>query len=866
MTPPADGGMPMIFSCQSRDDGPRLKPLRPHQQRAIDGVRDALRNGYRRPMLCAPTGAGKCLGLGTPVMMFDGSVVAVETIVAGDALMGPDSVPRTVLSTCRGRGEMFRIVPVKGDPWICNDVHVLTLVETTSGKVVDIALDEYLQRNKTFKHCHKLFTPPDGIDFFGAEDPDLDPYFVGVWVGDGSKGLRGVAVTKPDAEIREVCETVAAEHGLRVRSDDSNGTRCVTHHIVGDRGGGQPENGLLNKLRALFVGGFPHDIKVSSRLYRQEFLAGVIDTDGHVANGYVEVIQKRRDLADGIAFVARSLGLKVVERDKVVNGVSYRRLGIAGDFVSAGIVTRIPRKRLACRKQVKVATRTGFRVESIGTGDYAGFEIDGDGRFLLGDFTVTHNTVIAAHVVAGARGKSKRVAFCVPAISLIDQTAERFIENGIDAREIGVIQGDHEWKRPDAPVQICSAQTLARRELPQVDVVVVDEAHIRHKVYEDWMARPEWQRVPFIGLSATPWAKGLGKHYDTLIKPTSVQELIDLGYLSKFRVFAPTHPDLSGVKTLAGDYHEGQLAERMSQPKVVGDVVEQWCARAGGVATLCFAVNRAHARLIHDQFEKVGIAVAYIDANTPREERNEIGRMLHAGAVKVVVNIGTLTTGIDWDVRCISLVRPTKSEMLFQQIIGRGLRTADGKEHCLILDHSDNHIRLGFVTDIDHDDLDMDRGDKSSAKKKDDEDDLPLPRECPICACLVPAACKECPECGHVHKRPVNVLIEDGDLGELLPGGKRKTEKREPVLAQLRRLPPDELMGQLKGYANERGKSDKWCTANYREIMERWPSDATKLAPSRYCSDQLRGWLRRKMIAWAKANEKRGGNHVERSW
>ena len=153
--------------------------------------------------------------------------------------------------------------------------------------------------------------------------------------------------------------------------------------------------------------------------------------------------------------------------------------------------------------------------------------------------TGSGKTVIAAAIVNMARNKGKRVLFCVPAISLIDQTVERFRQNGI--YEIGVMQGQHEMTDYDQPVQVCSVQTLARRTIPAADLVIIDEAHVMFKLYEDWMNRPEWKKVPFIGLTATPWAKGMGAsgRWDHLVIGSTLQDLIDLGHLSSFRVFDP---------------------------------------------------------------------------------------------------------------------------------------------------------------------------------------------------------------------------------------------------------------------------------------------------------------------------------------
>lgn len=467
-------------------------------------------------------------------------------------------------------------------------------------------------------------------------------------------------------------------------------------------------------------------------------------------------------------------------------------------------------------------------------------------------------TVVAAHVVEGLRSRLKRVCFCVPTIDLVDQTMDRFAENGIDRADMGALQGNHAWRRPHAPIQVATGQTLTRRVLPDVDVVIIDEAHRRFEVYDRWMdearARHDpslarkLQRPFFIGLTATPWAKGMGKRYDDLIKVTPMADLIEQGYLSPFKVYAPTHVDLGGVATVKGDYHEGQLAERMNKAELVADVVTTWLRLGEGRPTLCFAVNRAHAKALHDRFEEAGVPVAYVDAKTPREERAEIGRQLEAGTIKVVCNIGCLTTGIDWDVRCLILARPTKSEALFVQIIGRALRTATGKDHAIILDHSDTHLRLGMVTDIDHDELDMGKP-PSKADREAKEKSLPLPKECLACGGLIPAMALECPCCGATRPKPI-FMEADGELSEMGAGGARKPQQKTSDI--LRQRDKRVVYAQLKYIQEERGRSDGWTAHAYRELFEVWPRGMDGITPHEP-DGLLRAYVRAKDIRYAKS-------------
>jgi len=414
----------------------KAKSLREEQRLALRTIATAFRGNTLGGLLRAPPGWGKCLALGTPVLRYDGGIVPVEEIREGDLLMGPDSQPRRVTSTTRGRGPLYRIVPKIGRPWVCNDAHILTLVHSETNLVTDIALQDWLRLPAWKKHHLKQFAPPTGVDFPKAARLPLDPYFVGVWFGDGTKRLSKVAITTKDPEIEQLCRDMAAQYGLAVRQEIPVhlDNPCPTYHIVVPRGSG--ENPLLDDLRAV-VGDaerLPAAYLRASREDRRKFLAGLIDTDGHHNNGCYELIQKRRAWSEDVAFLARSLGIRATVKPKQVAGSTYWMVKMAGDFVD--VPMRLPRKVPRPRLQKKVATRTSFEVESIGEGDYAGFTLEGDGRFLLGDFTVTHNTVFACGLIAELNVPTLVV---VHKAFLMDQWAERLTEY-LPGVQLGVAQ------------------------------------------------------------------------------------------------------------------------------------------------------------------------------------------------------------------------------------------------------------------------------------------------------------------------------------------------------------------------------------------------------------------------------------------
>lgn len=377
-----------------------------------------------------PTG---CHAPGQGILMFDGSICRVEDIRVGDLLMGPDSRPREVLKLRNGENSMIDIHPVKGSVFRVDVDHILTLAKTGTGELKDISVREWIGWSKTQKHLWKLTRTgvsfPGWRGYSGERHLPIDPYFLGVLLGDGSLCKNGsVSVTKGDEEIYK-CVLQQAEllnMLVRTRPDRDN-----QYYITAGPNAGSASNPIIAALRdmGLHRAGagekfIPYPYKVASREDRLDLIAGLMDTDGSYVQGCYDYISKSDQLVRDITFVAQSLGFASYPSPctkKCQNDFEgeYFRTCISGEL--SEIPCRIPRKQAQKREQIKSVLRTGFDIYPKERGEYFGFTVSDDGRYLLDDFTITHNC-----------GKS--FAYLTPAIQQIasvdkSQAFEPWAEN-----------------------------------------------------------------------------------------------------------------------------------------------------------------------------------------------------------------------------------------------------------------------------------------------------------------------------------------------------------------------------------------------------------------------------------------------------
>ena len=474
----------------------------------------------------------------------------------------------------------------------------------------------------------------------------------------------------------------------------------------------------------------------------------------------------------------------------------------------------------------------------------------GERRIVMQGPTGFGKTVVAADMIARARAKNKRILVTVPMLSLIDQTVQMLGEQNVT--DVGVIQGRHHQTDPTQPVQVASVQTLKNRVIPPSDLVLIDEIHSWYgALYNKWLCDPAWVNVPVIGMSATPWTKGLGAYFGQLIVANTIHEMIEQKTLSPFRVFAPAHPDLKDVGIRCGDYDETDLYEVMRPPKLVADIVESWKQLGDDRPTVCFAVNRDHADQIAKEFESGGVPAGYMDCETPVLERQAIRTRLLMGRIKVVCNVDVVGLGVDWpEIGCIIYARPTKSEMRYVQNIGRGLRVCAGKTDLVVIDHSDTTLRLGFVSDIHHDELDDGRP-RTTAQKI-----IALPKECPKCHFLKPPKTAKCPNCGFVTEHQAKPIVTA--VGKLRQLTADDMYKEAPVARKLQGKA--ETYGQLMWYARSKKYNDKWALANYRKIYGGWPDGLQWNQHFHAPEMTLASWIKAQNIRWAKGYKKRNGN------
>lgn len=393
-------------------------------------------------------------------------------------------------------------------------------------------------------------------------------------------------------------------------------------------------------------------------------------------------------------------------------------------------------------------------------------------------------TALAASMVKAALGKGKSIMFCVHRKDLIKQTAKAFNDFDIDYSFIAAGYTTN----PYAKAHIASIDTLRNRlrQSPVPDLVFIDECHLAgskswSRIINYYKEKGAW----IIGLSATPTrldGVGLGIHFDQMVQGPTMRWLIDNNYLSDYRMFAPSVPDLTGIKTRMGDYSKGELSDRMcTETKLIGDAIRHYREHAPGSRAIVYCVSRKHSEYVTEQFKDAGIAAHHIDGETPMVERGRIIRAFADGEIKVLSNVSLITTGFDLAsqvgrdvvVETIIDLAPTQSLSLYLQKIGRGLRMKD--KPAVLLDHAGNVQRHGMPCEERMWSL------YDNARLKGDEDDeraVPV-RRCPSCYfCHSPA--KSCPSCGHLYKVQYReIKEEDGDLVEITPAEMAAQKKKD---------------------------------------------------------------------------------------
>jgi len=473
-------------------------------------------------------------------------------------------------------------------------------------------------------------------------------------------------------------------------------------------------------------------------------------------------------------------------------------------------------------------------------------------RILLVAPTGSGKTVIAAAIIDEAVQARHRVLFLAHRRELIVQCSRKLHALGLDH---GILLPDH-TPRPGEPVQVASIATLHARairtckvELPPADLVVIDEAH--HALARTYQRIVEaYPGAVILGLTATPCrgdGRGLGNVFDVIVECPSVAELIDAGHLVGTSVYAPSRPDLSGIRLERGDYVESQLAERVNTDRLVGGIVEHWLKLAERRPTVVFGTGVAHSLHIRDEFRRADVLAEHIDGKTPLDERDRILAQLAKGEIELVTNAMVLTEG--WDqpsVSCLVLARPTKSLALYRQMIGRVLRPHPGKDHALILDHAGATFAHGFAEDPIEWTLSEDRPAENKAHAaRGESEDSPSLANCPECFAVMLRGRYPCPACGwRPQPKPEAFACADGELAHV----QRDRTTTPNIHTQADK---NKFYGQLLWIAKERKYKPGWAGHKFKEKFGSWP-------PTTGCVPEMpdaavRAWVRSRAIAYAKA-------------
>ncbi len=449
-------------------------------------------------------------------------------------------------------------------------------------------------------------------------------------------------------------------------------------------------------------------------------------------------------------------------------------------------------------------------------------------------------TELATAILQAAKANGKRSGFLADRISLCTQTSERFDKYGLDH---SIMQANHWRFKPDAMVQVCSVQTLARRQWPEMSLVVVDEAHVLNDAVKKKLERKDCYAI---GLSATAVTPGLGKYFDTVVNAPPTNRLIEQGLLVPLRYFACTAPDMTDVKVVAGEWDAKETDKKTLQ--VVGDVVKEYLLNGQGKKFIGFASSIIHAQELQRQFLASGINVATYTADDKPEDRSEIVQEFKKenSSIRGILSVEALTRGFDVaSVEVLILARPLRQSLAVHvQMLGRVMRTSEGKTEAIVLDHSGNVARFwnacndlfeNGVTELD----DGKRKEKKKEKPTDEEKEMV---KCPHCRAMhMPRP--SCPSCGHEYAKKKAIEHVPGNLKELVATGN---------LGLMRNMLWPQVCGIVLEATQDMDKAQRRAQAIYHELTGTFAQARIETTTPEAPTPELRSRIKANQIRYIK--------------
>jgi superfamily II DNA or RNA helicase len=455
-------------------------------------------------------------------------------------------------------------------------------------------------------------------------------------------------------------------------------------------------------------------------------------------------------------------------------------------------------------------------------------------------------TEVAIALMKATAEKYNRAAMVLDRIVLVNQTSDRLDKYNLDH---GVLQAGHFKFDRSRRLQVCSAQTLERmKKFPDVDLLIVDECHITRKQTSEFIKNNPHIKV--IGLTATPFTKGLGQLYTNVVCGLTTADLVKDKWLTPLKVYISKEIDMTGAKKVAGEWSQDVVTERGM--KLTGDIVQEWIKKTHEIfgepkKTIVFCAGVAHGADLVKQFAEHGynfVSISYKDDSEYKKQAiadfSRPDTQIHG-----LIATDILTRGFDVsDVSIGVSARPfSKSLSSHIQQMGRVMRPHPDKKFAVWLDHSGNYLRFRADWDEVYTDGVKELDSRLEKVMREPTEKVKKEAKCVACDFLLPKNSECCPSCGHVIQKRNSVVTVAGQMQELLlENFKAKKDEKQVFYSELLYI------------AKEKSYNPNWASHIYREKFGVWPKGLQHtLAPPTVNTVK---WIQHKNIKWAKSKER----------